>query len=109
MKCNWLLSFALFLTLTALTFFSVHLQLASQLKQRKQIELEDDQELEQDILRREQQWAEMEMARYEMAHGSQPVRSEIVEKEPTPQTESSVLGSSNDDTKDKKKKSVKPF
>jgi hypothetical protein len=109
MNRNLLLSLALFLLLTVATFFSVHFELSSRLQQRKQIEVEDDQAFEQEILRREQEWAEMEMARYEQAHGFRPVRLEKVEEQPTPQTESSLRGdSSNDDTKDKKK-SVKPF
>lgn len=87
----------------------MHYQISSGFQQRKQIELKDDQAFEQEILRREQEWAEMEMARYEQAHGFRPVRSEKLEEQPTPQTESSLRGgSSNDGTKDKKK-SVQPF
>jgi hypothetical protein len=109
MKRNLLLSLALFLTLTVVTFFSVHYEMSSRLQQRKQIELEDNQAFEQEILRREQEWAEMEMARYEVAHGFRPIRSEKLEEQPTPQSErSSIRGSSNDERKDKKK-SVKPF
>jgi hypothetical protein len=108
MNRNLLLSLALFLTLTVATFFSVHCQLSSRLQQRKQIELEDAQAFEQEILRREQEWAEMEMTRYEQARGLRPVRSEEVKEKSTPQTKSSLRGSSNDETKGKKK-SVKPF
>jgi hypothetical protein len=108
MNRNLLLSLALFLTLTVATFFSIHWQSSSRLHQRKQIELEEDRAFEQEILRREQEWAEMEMTRYELAHGFQPVRSEKFEKQLIPQTESTLRGSSNDDTKDKKK-SVKLF
>jgi hypothetical protein len=103
-----LLSLALFLTLTVTTFFSMHCQLSSRLQQRKQVELKDDQALEQEILRREQEWAEMEMSRYELAHGFRPVRPEKFEERPASQTESSLRGSSNDKTKDKKQ-SGKPF
>jgi hypothetical protein len=107
MNRNWLLSIGLFLTLTVVTFCSVHFQLSYRLQQRKQIDLEDDQALEQEILRKEQEWAEVEMARYEQVRGIQPVRPEEVEEQPTPQTESNLRGSSNTDTTDKK--SVKPF
>jgi hypothetical protein len=108
MNRNWLLPFALFLTLTLASFLSVHFQLSSRLQQRKQIELESDQALEQQILRTEQEWAETEMTRYEQAHGSRPARSDEVEEQPTPQTKSNLRGSSSDVTKHKKK-SVKPF
>jgi hypothetical protein len=109
MNRNWLLYLALFLELTMATFLSVHFQLSSRLQQRKQIEREDDLALEQEILLKETEWAEMEMTRYELAHGSRPVRSEIVEEQPTPQTESTLRGyTSKDDTKDKKK-SIRPF
>jgi hypothetical protein len=108
MNRNLLLSLALFLALAVATFLSVHCQLSSRLKQRKQIELEDNRVFEQEILRREQDWAEMEMTRYEQARGLRPVRSEEGKKKPTPQTKSSLRGSSNDETK-AKKKSVTPF
>jgi hypothetical protein len=107
MNRNWLLSFALFLALTVATFLSVHFQ-SPRLKLRKQIELVDEQVLEQEILLKKQEWAATEMARYEQARGSRPVRSEEVEEQPVPQTESNLRGSSSDNTKDKKT-SAKPF
>jgi hypothetical protein len=104
MHRNLLLPLALFLTLASATFFSVHHQLSSRLRQKKQIELEDNQALEQEILHREQEWGEMEMTRYEKARGFRPVRSEEVKEAPAPLTKSSPLrSSSNDETKNKKK------
>jgi hypothetical protein len=108
MNRNWLLSITLFLTLTVVTFCSVHFELSYRLQQREQIELEHDQALEQEILHKEQEWAETEMARYLQVRGSQPVRSEEVEEQPTPQTESNLRGAPNADTNDETK-SVKPF
>jgi hypothetical protein len=108
MNRSLLISLALFLSLTMMTFCSMHFQFSSRIQQRKQIELEYEQELEQEILRKEQDWADTAMAHYEQVRGFRPVRSGGVQDQPTAQTESNLRGSSNADTKDKTK-SVKPF
>jgi hypothetical protein len=96
MNRNWLLTIALFLSLTAATFFSVQLQLSSRIQERQQVDAEYVLALE----RKEELWAEMEMERYKQVHGFLPVRLEPVNahvnvEQPAPQTESNLRGSTS--------------
>lgn len=71
---SYLLYASLFLLLTLASFVSMRFHVVSAHKQKLAIEQQFDQALEKEVLQREQDWVDMEMARFEKARGFLPVR-----------------------------------